>query len=218
MSNTQLQAVIPARDITTPGTAQITVMSPSPGGGTSTALSFTIISVTNPAPLTITIRGSAGGTVTSNPAGINCPATCSLNFNVGTAVTLAAALGPGAKFKGWSGACSGTATTCTLTMNDARSVTATFSKIFTDSTSADVLPGGTPIKAAHFTELLDAINIARPGTNLSWPTSTPTLGSPVLAVHMNTLRQTLSLAPVAPGTVIAAQHLNEIRAAVRALE
>jgi List-Bact-rpt repeat protein/HYDIN/CFA65/VesB family protein len=218
VSSTELRAAIPASDIATAGTAQVTVFTPSPGGGTSDALTFTITPVVNPVLLTASIRGSARGIVTSNPAGMSCPPACSLDFNLGTTVALEAAPGSGARFKGWGGSCRGTATTCTVTMNAAQSVTATFSRIFTDATPADLLPGGTVIRAAHFTELLEAINTARPGTELSWPGPAPSVGSPVLAIHMNTLRQALSLSPVLPGTVIAAQHLNEIRDAIRSLE
>ena len=47
VSATQLTATIPASDLTTAGTANITVANPTPGGGTSNAVVFTI---TNPAP------------------------------------------------------------------------------------------------------------------------------------------------------------------------
>ena len=43
----QLTAIIPAADLTTPGTEPVTVFNPTPGGGTSSAQTFTI---TNPAP------------------------------------------------------------------------------------------------------------------------------------------------------------------------
>jgi hypothetical protein len=39
---TQLQAAIPASDIASPGSAQVTVFNPAPGGGTSNAQTFTI--------------------------------------------------------------------------------------------------------------------------------------------------------------------------------
>ena len=42
VSATQLTATIPASDLTAAGTAQVTVFTPGPGGGTSGALSFTI--------------------------------------------------------------------------------------------------------------------------------------------------------------------------------
>jgi len=42
VSSTQLNAAIPASDLTTAGTAQVTVFNPTPGGGTSNAQTFTI--------------------------------------------------------------------------------------------------------------------------------------------------------------------------------
>ena len=171
-----------------------------------------------PVALSVTVRGSAAGSVTSTPAGVSCGATCSASFTSGTVVTLTAAPGTRARFKGWSGACSGAATTCTVTMSDARSVAAIFSMIFTDATASDALPASTPIRAAHFTELLDAINAVQPGTNLSWPSPAPAVGGSVLAIHIQTLRQPLSLAPVSAGAVISAQHINEIRLRIRSLE
>ena len=76
--------------------------------------------------LTVTLSGDASGTVTSSPAGINCGNDCSESYASGTGVTLTAAPAQGASFAGWSGACTGSNTTCTLTINGARSVTATF--------------------------------------------------------------------------------------------
>jgi len=172
-----------------------------------------------PIALSVTVRGSAPGTVASNPAGVSCATTCSASFAGGTMVTLTAAPGAGARFKGWSGACGGAATTCSVTLSDARSVTATFSMIFTDATTTDdALPNGTPIKAVHFTELLDAINAVQPGTNLTWPSPGPAVGGTVRVIHIQTLRQALSLATVSPGAVIAAQPIDEIRLKIRSLE
>ena len=171
-----------------------------------------------PVALSVTVRGSAPGSITSDPAGISCASSCVASVAAGTAVTLVATPGPRARFKSWGGACSGTAPACTVTLNDARSVTATFSMIFTDATTADLLPPATPIRAAHFTELLAAINAVEPGTSLSWPSPAPAIGGFVRAVHITTLRQAVGLGPVTPGGVIAAQHLNEVRLRIRALE
>ncbi len=44
------------------------------------------------------------------------------------------------------------------------------------------------------------------------------VASLVLAIHIQTRRQPLSLATVSPGAVIAAQHINEIRQKIRSLE
>jgi len=76
--------------------------------------------------LTVSRNGTGSGTVTSNPTGINCGATCSASFAQGTTVTLTATPVSGSVFAGWNGGgCSGTGT-CTVTMNAAQSVTATF--------------------------------------------------------------------------------------------
>jgi IPT/TIG domain-containing protein len=60
VSATQLTASVPASDITTAGTASVTVVNPAPGGGTSGALTFTI-NATNPVP-TITALSPASTT------------------------------------------------------------------------------------------------------------------------------------------------------------
>ena len=91
--------------------------------------------------LTVTKTGSGSGTVTSTPAGINCGATCSASFPSGTTVTLTASPLAGSVFAGWSGACSGTSTTCTVAMTQARSVTATFNTTGPPTTFADVPVG-----------------------------------------------------------------------------
>ncbi|MFI5180851.1 MAG: PA domain-containing protein [Thermoanaerobaculia bacterium] len=76
--------------------------------------------------LTVTMAGTATGTVTSSPTGITCPGTCFVDFPFETAVTLTASPGTGAIFTGWSGeGCSGTGT-CRVGMSVARNVTATF--------------------------------------------------------------------------------------------
>lgn len=73
--------------------------------------------------LAVTRFGS--GTVTSNPAGINCGTDCTETYAAGTTVTLTATPAAGFKFSGWSGACTGTGN-CAVTMTAARNVTATF--------------------------------------------------------------------------------------------
>jgi hypothetical protein len=75
--------------------------------------------------LTVNKAGTGIGTVTSSPDGIDCGATCSYGYNDDTVVTLTANPTSPSTFDGWSGACSGTGS-CTLTMDAAKSVTATF--------------------------------------------------------------------------------------------
>jgi hypothetical protein len=87
--------------------------------------SATATFVQNPV-LTVATAGSGNGSVTSDPSGIDCGSTCSHDFGPGTQVTLTAAAAAGSAFTGWSGDCSGTSTTCQVTMSAARSATATF--------------------------------------------------------------------------------------------
>ena len=72
---------------------------------------------------------AASGTVTSTVAGITCGADCTEPYASGTSVSLTAAAPAGTVFAGWSGACTGTATTCTVTMSADRAVTATFNAV-----------------------------------------------------------------------------------------
>jgi len=76
-------------------------------------------------PVTVTMAGAGAGTVTSTPAGINCPTTCSASFPQNTQVTLSETPAANNTFTGWSGACSG-ATTCTVLLTAAEAVTAIF--------------------------------------------------------------------------------------------
>jgi phospholipase C len=76
--------------------------------------------------LTVQLTGSATGTVVSNPVGISCAPACNASYASGTQVKLTATASKGAFFAGWGGACKGTASNCTLTINSDQSVTATF--------------------------------------------------------------------------------------------
>jgi List-Bact-rpt repeat protein/PASTA domain-containing protein len=78
--------------------------------------------------LTVSRAGSGSGTVTSSPAGISCGSTCSHAFAVRSNVALTATPASGSTFTGWSGACTGTGT-CSVGINAARTVTATFTAI-----------------------------------------------------------------------------------------
>jgi hypothetical protein len=77
--------------------------------------------------LTVAVTGAGGakGEITSSPAGIACPLICATGFDRSTAVTLSANPSPGSSFAGWLGDCAGTST-CTVTMNGDKSVSASF--------------------------------------------------------------------------------------------
>jgi len=78
-----------------------------------------------PEALTVGTAGTGTGTVASSPAGIDCGSTCSGDFVSGIAVQLTATAAAGSVFTGWSGDCTGTGV-CSVTMSQARSVTADF--------------------------------------------------------------------------------------------
>ncbi len=85
--------------------------------------------------LTVTPSGTGNGTVSSVPNGISScrkgGGTCGANYNHGTGVTLTAVADPAtSRFAGWSGGgCPVTTGTCTITMDQARTVTATFTLV-----------------------------------------------------------------------------------------
>ena len=66
-------------------------------------VSFTASPVTHTLTVTRTGAGAATSSVTSTPAGINCPTTCVKSFSGGTGVTLLPAPGAAYVFGGWSG-------------------------------------------------------------------------------------------------------------------
>jgi YVTN family beta-propeller protein len=77
---------------------------------------------------TLSVGKSNAGTVTSNPAGIDCGGTCSAKFLSGTSVTLTATPPQGKTFSKWGGACSGTQPTCTVVLTKDTAVKAVFNK------------------------------------------------------------------------------------------
>jgi uncharacterized repeat protein (TIGR02543 family) len=106
-------------DSSTGTTCNVTV-----NGAENVAATFT----ENSWQLTVTRNGNGDGTVTSDPGDIDCLGECSDTFAHGTAVTLTAENYSATSTLEWSGACaSETDDDCTVTMDQARNVTATFS-------------------------------------------------------------------------------------------
>jgi hypothetical protein len=104
--------------------------------------------------LAVSVVGSGAGGVTSNPSGINCvraggaqSGACSAGFAIGTVVTLTATPAvPAGSLISWGGACGPLlATTCTVTMDAARGVTAVIQSDVSAPTIAitGVVTGGT---------------------------------------------------------------------------
>jgi hypothetical protein len=83
--------------------------------------------------LSLSTTGSGYGRINGSTGGIDCPSAagtpqgnCSANLANGTVVTLTATPGSGNSFTGWSGACGGASTSCTLAMDAAKNVTVAF--------------------------------------------------------------------------------------------
>jgi len=78
--------------------------------------------------LSVAINGP--GLVTSDPVGISCPQTsCFALFDPGITVTLTAAPVNSSIFTGWGQGCSGTSTTCQVTISQNTPVTANFAAV-----------------------------------------------------------------------------------------
>ena len=85
--------------------------------------------------LLVLLPGTGTGTVTSDPAGIDCGSDCREDYAALTRVTLTAAADPGSVFNGWAGACSGQALSCEVQITEMTGVTANFTALLptTDS-------------------------------------------------------------------------------------
>jgi len=87
---------------------------------------------TGPCLLTVSILGSGGGSVNSDPAGIACASGsssgCTNSFTNGIPITLRALADWKSTFTGWSAPCNGTGN-CTITLNGSGGVSASFAAI-----------------------------------------------------------------------------------------
>ena len=90
VSATQLTAAIPASDLVAAGTAQVTVVTPAPGGGTSGEVAFTVTGV-NPVPTLSTLAPSSalqgGPAFTLTVTGSGFVSTSSVRWNGGNRTT-----------------------------------------------------------------------------------------------------------------------------------
>jgi GH25 family lysozyme M1 (1,4-beta-N-acetylmuramidase) len=107
--------------------------------------------------LSIAVQGGAGR-VTSSPPGSGCATTCARNVDPGETITLTAVPDENAYFTGWTGACTGTASTCTFTMGGNREAGARFVTDITAPTSDVVARAGFvgPV-VVHFDEAVRGV-------------------------------------------------------------
>jgi hypothetical protein len=79
----------------------------------------------------VVVATSGPGGVSSADKLISCGSKCASTYPLDTVVTLVATPASGSVFGGWGGACSGNQSTCSVLVNDAMNVTATFLSQFT---------------------------------------------------------------------------------------
>jgi hypothetical protein len=94
-------------------------------GGGNQGLLFSTTTTAPEETLTVSDAGIGSGTVTSSPSGINCGATCTFKFAIGTEVTLTGTPGPHSYLTGWSAPTCGIGP-CQIAMAGDIAVTATF--------------------------------------------------------------------------------------------
>lgn len=80
------------------------------------------------ATLIVTKSGVGAGRVRSSIGGLDCGSTCSLKQPAGSQLTLTVEPEAESIFAGWSGACTGSALTCTMTLGSDLGVNAAFEK------------------------------------------------------------------------------------------
>lgn len=95
--------------------------------------------------LNVDLTGSGLGQIEIDPGNTTCTVDCSHTLPVAEVILLEATAGSNSVFASWGGDCAsfGTATTCTLTMDAAKSVTANFAAVYTLTTSTSGDGSGT---------------------------------------------------------------------------
>ena len=125
------------------------------------------------------VASGAGGNVTgtslpanANPSTLDCGSdggACLVNVDDPSTVTLTETPNAGYVFHGWSGACSGTAVTCTTSVTGAKSVKATFVLpiVITSVTPSVVHPGQTAKVAVAATGVLKGATLQVSGSGVT---------------------------------------------------
>ncbi len=113
-------------------------------GSESVTAAFTTLQAPPPPPptssLSISVNGS--GSVVSDPPGIDCPKTCSANFDQGTTVTLTPSADAGWQFNFWTGGtCGSSGYTCqVVTTSASQSFSATFQSLNLNYLGGPIVP------------------------------------------------------------------------------
>ncbi|MFM7717927.1 MAG: InlB B-repeat-containing protein, partial [Actinomycetota bacterium] len=117
----------------------------------------TVTATFDPPKYTVTVTtasvDSGAGTISSNPTGVVCLSPCKStyagSFYENTPVTLTAAPASGSYVVGWTGGCVSSTASCTVTMSEAKNVTATFGKPVLRVTKLSYAAGAGSITATY---------------------------------------------------------------------
>lgn len=113
---------------TTPTGAKTATLNITSNDIYNTITSVPVNGVVSYPSLTVTKQGGGAGTISSAPDGISCGNVCNTTFTSPTSVTLTAVPDQGNTFVSWSGDCTGISTTCSVLVDQASNVIATFNK------------------------------------------------------------------------------------------
>ena len=190
-------------------TGTVTISDNAPTAGSTQTVS---LSGMGAAGLTVTVSGA--GTVTSAPAGISCPTTCTATFAGNSAVVLTATAGTGSSFTSFSANCTPASPqtnppTCTVTMSAAETVTATFNTTATGSISIAPTALTFGSQAVGTTSATQTVTVSNTGGTTVTFTSIVTSGDfagatlaqcPSIAVEGTPCTFQISFKPTATGT------------------
>jgi endoglucanase len=113
--------------------------------------------------LTVGKAGTGSGNVDSSDKRIACGSKCTAPYTAGSVVTLTAKANSASTFAGWTGACIGTALTCSTTVNGANTTTASFNVQVAGGGGGGGGGGTTPSTLAL------SVSLSNPGTVRSAP-------------------------------------------------
>ena len=163
---------------------------------------FLAVYSANSSGISVALAGTGAGTVTSSPAGINCPGTgtCSGSFATNNSVTLTATPNSASTFTGWSGAgCSATAP-CSITLNINQAVTANFTLIPTFTLAGSALTPSTISAGSAATSTMTVTSVGGFNSSIAFSCSVtpavvpaPTCSAPAVTPAANGTPATATL-------------------------
>ncbi|HEX4319689.1 MAG TPA: choice-of-anchor D domain-containing protein [Acidobacteriaceae bacterium] len=173
---TQLTASIPATDVASAGTPVVTVTNPSPGGGTSNPLTFTIAASTNPTPqatlnpTTIPFASTAVGSTITAPA-----ATLTNGGSAALTISSIAITGTGAADFAQTNTCGGSlaaGASCSITVSFKPLSAASFTAAVSVTDNATGSPQAITLTGTGTAAAAPAVSLTPPALTFSAQTGT----------------------------------------------